>query len=228
MPTGEGFRVANLRISAILMCLVSLGIASGSMTAHAEWWKASSPKDFEDCATAAEQPSLGKDAKADILSTCDAKFTGRRKPGGGYTYFDFMQNRTFDIAGPNPTQGELKRIDQEYLGYLETQRKAAIHSALTQPQPNIVPPRPAIVAAKPAVPQQVRPIQTQQQANLQKPVPALKQDAVQRPPADLVRARKDKACNDTLSCGWTKLTTTVSSLRQTLLASATKAGIRAD
>ena len=67
-------------------------------------------------------PSIeeAKAAKAKIVSECDAKFPGRRKPGGGYTYFDFMQNRHFDIAGPKPTPQELKRMDQEYLAFLET------------------------------------------------------------------------------------------------------------
>ena len=42
------------------------------------------------------------------LAECNAKFAGRRKPGGGYAYYDFMQDRTFDIAGPNPTPEEQK------------------------------------------------------------------------------------------------------------------------
>jgi len=222
--------VAGLRICAVLMCWMGLGLAGGLAPAHAEWWKASEPKDYEDCASAAEKPGLGKDAKAEILSICDSKFAGRRKSGGGYTYFDFMQNRTFDIAGPNPTPDELKRIDQEYLGYLEEERKAAIRSAFArraQPAPLVLPQRVAVAAAKPSVAQQMRPTPPKHQVTLKKPASAAKQDPVPRPPSDLTTPRKDKACGDTLSCGWTKLTTTVSNLRETLLASA-RPGTRAD
>ncbi len=78
---------------------------------------------------ARKQPGLSKDTQAKILSECDSKFAGRRKAGGGYTYFDFTQNRHFDIAGPNPTQQELKRMDQEYLAYLEANRQTAVNPA---------------------------------------------------------------------------------------------------
>ncbi len=50
--------------------------------------------------------------RAAALAECNAKFAGRRKPGGGYTYYDFMQNRSFDIAGPNPTPEEQRKIDR--------------------------------------------------------------------------------------------------------------------
>ena len=43
--------------------------------------------------------------------------------GGGYTYYDFLQNRHFDIAGPNPTPKELKHFDEEYVLYLAAQRR---------------------------------------------------------------------------------------------------------
>ena len=71
------------------------------LRAQAQWWS-SKPTDFEACADIAEQAST-KEEKASRLGDCHSKFAGRRKPGGGYTYFDFMQNRHFDIAGPNPT-----------------------------------------------------------------------------------------------------------------------------
>ena len=47
--------------------------------------------------------------KTASLAECNAKFAGRRKPGGGYTYFDFMQNRSFDIAGPEPDAAKNRR-----------------------------------------------------------------------------------------------------------------------
>jgi len=75
-----------------------------------------------------------KEARKSELSACNAKFAGRRKPGGGYTYFDFMQNRSFDIAGPNPTADEQKHIDEQYTAFLDRERRSSIASALAVKQ----------------------------------------------------------------------------------------------
>src|SRR5205814_8843981 len=104
-------------------------IALTPVGAQAQWWR-SAPADFEDCADVAEKAAT-KEEKAAKLSECNAKFAGRRKPGGGYTYFDFMQNRNFDIAGPNPTAEEQKKIDEEYVAYLERERRNVAAAALT-------------------------------------------------------------------------------------------------
>jgi len=66
------------------------------------------------------------------LTACEARFAGRRKPGGGYTYYDFMQNRHFDIAGPNPTTEEQKLIDEQYAAFLRNQRRSIIAAAFFQ------------------------------------------------------------------------------------------------
>jgi hypothetical protein len=97
-------------------------------SAHAQWWR-SGPVDFEDCVAAAEKWAT-REEKTVKLSECNAKFAGRRKPGGGYTYYDFMQNRNFDIAGPNPTPEEQKKIDEEYIDYLERERRSNAAAAL--------------------------------------------------------------------------------------------------
>ncbi|RXH26049.1 MULTISPECIES: hypothetical protein [Bradyrhizobium] len=90
--------------------------------AQAQWWKRA-PVDFEECADAAEKAAT-KAEKTSALADCNAKFAGRRKPGGGYSYYDFLQDRTFDIAGPNPTPEEQKKIDQSYTAYLANQRRS--------------------------------------------------------------------------------------------------------
>ena len=90
--------------------------------ADAQWWKRT-PVDFEECADAAERAAT-KIEKTSALADCNAKFAGRRKAGGGYTYYDFLQDRTFDIAGPNPTPEEQRKIDQSYAGYLADQRRS--------------------------------------------------------------------------------------------------------
>ena len=101
--------------------------------AHAQWWGSRGPADFEECADVAEKAAT-KEARTAALSECNAKFAGRRKPGGGYTYFDFMQNRNFDIAGPNPTADEEKLIDEQYTAYLENQRRSSIAAAFAAKQ----------------------------------------------------------------------------------------------
>jgi hypothetical protein len=100
--------------------------------AQAQWWR-SAPADFEECADAAEKAAT-KEEKAAKLSECNAKFAGRRKVGGGYTYFDFMQNRSFDIAGPNPTAAEQKKIDEQYTVFLDQERQSRIAAEVTLKQ----------------------------------------------------------------------------------------------
>ena len=88
---------------------------------HAQWWKRA-PVDFESCADQAETSATATEKTA-ALAACNAKFAGRRKPGGGYTYYDFLQDRSFDIAGPNPTPEEQKKIDEAYTAYLAKERR---------------------------------------------------------------------------------------------------------
>lgn len=104
------------------------------MPARAQWWS-SAPRDYEDCAANARKTAAASaDDRANALADCEAKFAGRRKPGGGYTYYDFMQNRHFDLAGPNPTAAEQKYIDEQYTLYLSEQRRSLIEAAFFRKQ----------------------------------------------------------------------------------------------
>src|SRR3954447_3354619 len=118
--------------SSLLAVAAGAGLALSPVHAHAQWWR-STPVDFESCADTAEK-AKSKEEKTSALAECNAKFAGRRKAGGGYTYYDFMQDRTFDIAGPNPTPEEQKHIDQQYTAYLENQRRSSIAAAFTAKQ----------------------------------------------------------------------------------------------
>ncbi len=123
----------NLPLGTASGALLSVAVIGGLLVlaptaAHAQWWR-SAPVDFESCAEAAAKAPT-KEETTSKLSECNAKFAGRRKPGGGYTYFDFMQNRNFDIAGPNPTPEEQKKIDEEYVAYLERERRNTAAAAL--------------------------------------------------------------------------------------------------
>jgi len=116
---------------AMICCAVLI-----SAPAVASWWSRT-PADFEDCAANAQKAATSGESKTRLMTACEAKFAGRRKPGGGYTYYDFMQNRHFDIAGPNPTRDEQKRIDEQYTIYLNDQRRSIIAAAFLQKQQQI-------------------------------------------------------------------------------------------
>jgi hypothetical protein len=99
-----------------------------------QWWAQYDPQDFEQCSEKAQTITSSKDERISLIAQCDKQFVGRRKIGGGYTYFDFLQNRQFDIAGPNPTPNELKHFDEEYALYLETQRRDTVAAAIAERQ----------------------------------------------------------------------------------------------
>jgi hypothetical protein len=118
---------------AAAITVMALAIISGWL-----WFRLSAPRvarDFEECAEQAESASVAQ--RATLLTDCVARFAGRRKPGGGYSYYDFMQDRSFDIAGPNPTVGERKQIDREYMKYLDSMRRDVLSAELAQQQNNI-------------------------------------------------------------------------------------------
>jgi hypothetical protein len=115
-----------------LMLAMCCCFAVGSLWL-AHWWPYA-PHDYEECSEKAETTAPSKEERASLLTQCDEQFVGRRKRGGGYSYHDFMQNRHFDIAGPNPSPEELKQIDHEYIAYLALQRRDAIAVAFAKKQ----------------------------------------------------------------------------------------------
>jgi hypothetical protein len=121
-------RKSALLCAAIVGCVVLV-----PARAHAQWWGARAPADYEECAGSAGK-AASKEAGASLLSECGVKFAARRKQGGGYSYFDFMQNRHFDIAGPNPTPEEQRYIDEQYAAWLGRERRSAIAAAFSQKQ----------------------------------------------------------------------------------------------
>jgi hypothetical protein len=124
-------RMCALAMTAIAACaMLTLS------RAQAQWWSRA-PVDFEECAENAEK-AANKEEKSAQLTECNAKFAGRRKPGGGYTYYDFMQNRSFDIAGPNPTKEEQKKIDEQYTAFLEQERRNSIAAAISEKQQQLL------------------------------------------------------------------------------------------
>jgi len=173
-----------------------------STAAQAQWWPFG-PRDYEECAAQAEKSAeKSKDARATQLAECDAKFAGRRKPGGGYTYYDFMQDRHFDIAGPNPTKEELKRFDQEYTAYLERRRHDAIVAALADKQ------RQQNEAAE------MRSVMTDntEKTTTGSVVAVHPAAPPRRPAANHAAHAKRQRCDTQLSCTWTDFSESVRSL----------------
>jgi hypothetical protein len=87
------------------------------------------PRDCEECTESAAKAARSKEALSILVRACDSKFSARRKPGGGYTYYDSRQRRDFDIAGPNPTAQEMQYIEKQHSIFLEDRRQFAIAQA---------------------------------------------------------------------------------------------------
>jgi hypothetical protein len=191
--------VIATRAGAVLVAAACVVLAPSR--APAQWWSRA-PADFEDCADKADKAST-KEERASQLSQCNAKFAGRRKPGGGYTYFDFMQNRSFDIAGPNPTPEEQKQIDEQYTAFLDRERQSRIAAAFAAKQ------------------------QLLQQASLREEKVPLPVEAPNKPAAaasDLRSHAKPGNCpRHTFSCDWPRLSEGLKDLKKLFGASPSKA-----
>jgi hypothetical protein len=183
-----------------MTAMIGFAVLSRSQ-AGAQWWSRG-PSDFEECADVAEK-AASKDARKTALSECNAKFAGRRKPGGGYTYFDFMQNRSFDIAGANPTPEEQKQIDEQYAVYLENQRRRSIAAAF---------------AAK----QQQLQLQASLTSERDHAAPTTTTGGIAKPPvpASDPRRVKQAACQQhSFSCEWPRLSEGIKDLKKALFGS---------
>ena len=169
--------------------------------ASAQWWHRA-PADFEECAEAAEK-SATREEKSAALAQCNSKFAGRRKAGGGYSYYDFMQDRSFDIAGPNPTAEEQKHIDEQYTTYLEKQRRSNIAAAFAKEQ---------------QLKLEQASLKTETTAKI--PVPVARPKVLQQQQADQAagdsrsRMRGANCPRHTFSCDWPRLSDTVNDLKK--------------
>jgi hypothetical protein len=188
------------RLSALAVAAIAGCIALASSRTEAQWWR-SAPKDFEDCADRAEK-AKSKEEKTSQLADCNAKFAGRRKAGGGYTYYDFMQDRSFDIAGPNPTAEEQKKIDQQYTAYLDSQRRDNIANAFAAKQQQEV----------------LQPAPLPAQQGIQKVAVRTDTDRVPVPVASPVkqaaRIKAAQCAKDAFSCEWPRLSQSLDDLKR--------------
>jgi hypothetical protein len=192
--------VIGPRKIAFLIALIAACAALMPLRANAQWWSRA-PADFEECADRAEKAAT-REERTSALSECNAKFAGRRKPGGGYTYFDFMQNRSFDIAGPNPTPQEQKHIDEQYTVFLERERRNRIAAAFTAKQ------------------------QLMQQASLRSektPLPTAAPNKPQATQSDLRPRPKATGCaRHSFSCDWPRLSESIKDMKKLFYSSPSK------
>lgn len=204
--TGAGVirsRQSGLIATTSTIILLAASFALLPERAHAQWWTAA-PADYEDCAERVEKSSLTGEGKASALSNCESKFAARRKRGGGYTYHDFMQNRVFDIAGPNPTAAEQKMIDEQYAIYLNNQRRNIILAAFARKQSEA---------------QQQAAIESDFRDDAATPVVARSTPpvALPRPRPKQQRAAKEPDCTtEPLACGWSKLSSGLKDIKDAL------------
>ena len=156
-------------------------------------WQPQLAQDFEECVEQVQATPSSNDGVGALMTDCNVRFAGRRKPDGGYTYYDFMQDRIFDIAGPNPTAEERKQIDREYINYLDAQRREAVSAELAKRQ------------------------NEQLRADLERgrqPVgPPMVLTPTSVPPTAgkhlLDRSKATRCGDDSLSCSWAKFSTAV-------------------
>jgi hypothetical protein len=152
-----------------------------------------SAQDFEECIDSLQSSSSVNDARDGSMTDCNARFAGRRKSGGGYTYYDFMQNRNFDIAGPNPTADERKQIDREYMEFLDTNLRETVSAELAKRQNEQL----RVDLERDAQP--VGPPLVLTPKNLS--------SLVIKRPAD--RSKSARCDDGSLACGWSKLSAAV-------------------
>jgi len=189
-----------------LMAAVAGCIALTPLRVHAQWWSTRAPVDFEECADLAEKAAT-REARTSEIAACNAKFAGRRKSGGGYTYFDFMQNRSFDIAGPNPTKEEQKHIDEQYTLFLDKQRRSYIAASLAAQQEQ----QAAVRTEKASLPVVVTDAPVKPKATGADPKPT---------GADLkARAKAKCAKQSTFSCEWPVLSEKIINFKKALFGS---------
>ncbi len=206
------------RASTLLIATFAACVVLTPLRAQAQWWS-SKAADFEACADIAEKAAT-KEEKASRLGDCHSKFAGRRKPGGGYTYFDFMQNRNFDIAGPNPTPEEQKKIDEEYIAYLEQERRSTIAAAFTARQQQVQ--QASLKSDVEKIPVPKGNPARQQQAATSEPKSGESRSGEPRSGDLRSRTRATNCARDSFSCEWPRLSEGIKDIKKLFSSSPNK------
>jgi hypothetical protein len=181
------YSIAFAAVTAVILAATAFSLRGPSQE---------SVRDFEECVEAiTASPSsspLGNERGA-AMTGCNARFAGRRKPGGGYSYYDFMQGRSFDIVGPNPTADERKQIDREYIAFLDAKRREAASAELAKKQD-----------------EQLRADLEIRHQSAKPPLVLTPKNPSSRPQKRSADRPKSGHCDDnSLACGWSKLSAVV-------------------
>jgi hypothetical protein len=196
-----GWSVGDAKIGLLVSMALGLLVVVATGRVLPVSLRSSAPeaaRDYEECvealpAAASLQRLSLNDAQRSSITDCNARFAGRRKPGGGYIYYDFMQDRSFDIAGPNPTAEERNRIDREYMGFLDIQQRERASEDLAKKRDEEL--RADLERARQPV---GRPL-------ILTPKNALAQASKRSPD----RAKSPRCEDNSLACGWSKLSAAV-------------------
>jgi hypothetical protein len=195
-----------------MIAMLAVGMVLTPVAALAQWWSRA-PADFEECADKAEKATSKEERKVQ-LSACNAKFAGRRKPGGGYTYFDFMQNRSFDIAGPNPTPAEQKKIDEHYTAFLDQERQSRLAAEFTAKQQ---------LLQQTSLRSEKQEVQRTALRPEKIPLPAEAPNKRQSAASDVKPAPKPVNCvQHSFSCDWPRLSESINELKKLFSSSPAK------
>jgi hypothetical protein len=186
LPSGGAKKYLVTAVALALLALVVLWLG----------YRESSPqsaRDFEECVEQVQAKQSSNGERGALLTDCNARFAGRRKAGGGYTYYDFMQDRNFDIAGANPTVEERKQIDRAYMGFLDAQRRETVSAELAK--------------------RQNEQLRADLESSRQPFGPPMVLTPINSPPTAAKRPvdrSKSKRCEDgSLTCSWAKLSAVV-------------------
>jgi hypothetical protein len=130
-----------------------------------------------------------------------------------------MQNRSFDIAGPNPTREEQKHIDEQYTAFLDRERQSRV----------------AALAAKQQLMQQASLRNEQAPLRYEKvPVPMVAPNKAQASPSNVKpqpasgdiksRAKAANCPRHSFSCDWPRLSDGIKGLTKALFGSSSGSG----
>jgi len=176
--------VGSLAVAFLALVTAGLSFRGSSLA---------SVRDFEECVEALGASSPVDAERSRSMTDCNARYAGRRKAYGGYTFYDFMQGRNFDIAGPNPTAEERKLIDLEYMDFLDNQRREAVSAELAKRQN-----------------EQLRADLERERQPVGPPLvltPRNMSSLASKQPAD--RSKSARCEDNSLACGWSKLSAVV-------------------
>ena len=127
-----------LRPSAFVVAAFAGCAVLTPLRVQAQWWR-SAPVDFEECADKAEKAATKQDETA-ALAGMQREICGRRKPGGGYTYYDFMQDRfryrrsQSDAGRAEENRRAIHRLSGEPAASTSPRRSGQATAAATAPQ----------------------------------------------------------------------------------------------